>query len=422
MTARTSTSPPAFDVIEVRIDDIDVGDRIRAIQPTALHALKSSIAEIGLLNPVIIHPSPGTDMEGSQSPWGLISGAHRLAACRELGHTTIAAQVMDVDALRRRIAECDENLCVARLGPAEQAIFTAARKEAYEALHPETRHGATGVGRTKSRHDGDSSRFTVDTASRTRRSERAVQRDAMRGSKIDPEILRDIRATELDKGAVLDALAALPRDEQGLKLAELRAKSDVRRERLVQAVTSEIAKDGEASPAAEWLFARLGLHEADEFLRLLETEDLSVFFNRLSHLVQRDTVDGNNAMKMAEAIPLVNEPTSDPVETISDATIPLQIPDPGEQIIEVVGGDLGPMISPPYTPFPSHPMLRPSHWIDPDDHPQDGEQCRDCRGTKWWSPISGRPGWFCAGCFVPEAIHKRSALSCSTALPSAQAA
>jgi ParB family transcriptional regulator, chromosome partitioning protein len=64
---------------------------------------------------------------------------------------------------------------------AERALFTAKRKEAYEALHPETRHGAVGRG-GKSRQLGDSSsdRFAADTAEKTGRSERDIQRDAQR--------------------------------------------------------------------------------------------------------------------------------------------------------------------------------------------------------------------------------------------------
>ena len=58
----------------------------------------------------------------------------------------------------------------ATLTQAERAVFTKRRKEAYEALHPGTVHGAAGNGREKRRQLGDSSsaaRFTADTARRT---------------------------------------------------------------------------------------------------------------------------------------------------------------------------------------------------------------------------------------------------------------
>ena len=70
--------------------------------------------------------------------FGIIAGAHRLAACRDLGHTEVPVVILEMDALQRTIAECDENLCGTQLSAAERAEFTQRRKEAYEQLHPET--------------------------------------------------------------------------------------------------------------------------------------------------------------------------------------------------------------------------------------------------------------------------------------------
>jgi hypothetical protein len=75
-------------------------------------------------------------------------------------------------------------LSASSLSPAERANFTRHRKEAYEALHPETAHGSPGV----SRQVGDTGRrvdtptFAKDTAARTGKSERTIQRDAERMS------------------------------------------------------------------------------------------------------------------------------------------------------------------------------------------------------------------------------------------------
>lgn len=67
---------------------------------------------------------------------------------------------------------------------AERALFTRRRKDIYEAIHPETRHGGD---RGASRKIGDTARFTADTATRTGRSERDVQRDATRDERIDED-------------------------------------------------------------------------------------------------------------------------------------------------------------------------------------------------------------------------------------------
>jgi ParB family transcriptional regulator, chromosome partitioning protein len=112
------------------------------------------------------------------------------------------------------IAECDESLCGTNLTAAERALFTRRRKEAYEALHPETKHETfKGNQHTGSRQVGDNhtERFTADTAAKTGQSERAVQRDAARGKNIAPEVLTQIAGTKLDTGKTLDKLAAVPK-------------------------------------------------------------------------------------------------------------------------------------------------------------------------------------------------------------------
>jgi hypothetical protein len=70
----------------------------------------------------------------------------------------------------------------------------------HEALHPETRqHVAGGHGKHGSASDKMS--FAEDTAQRTGRDRRTVERDATRGERIGEEVLADIRGTALDKGA-----------------------------------------------------------------------------------------------------------------------------------------------------------------------------------------------------------------------------
>ena len=84
-------------------------------------------------------------------------------------------------------------------------MFTARRKQAYEALHPETVNGQNQ--HTRVRKDCEPSpepaadRFTMDTAKRTGKSERAVQLDAARGEKVASDVLDAIRGTAADTGA-----------------------------------------------------------------------------------------------------------------------------------------------------------------------------------------------------------------------------
>lgn len=200
---------------KVDVELIRVGQRLRGISDAQVEALVNSIADVGLLNPITVYPRSVVVGGISTDGYGLIAGAHRLEACKRLGLAEIDVHITELSELERQIAECDENLCASSLTPAERAMFTARRKEAYEALHPETKNG--GDRRGPDRQVGElkeADRFTADTAAKTGESERTVQRNAERGEKIDRKALELVKSTKLDNGAYLDKLKAMPAPEQ----------------------------------------------------------------------------------------------------------------------------------------------------------------------------------------------------------------
>lgn len=195
----------------IEIDKISTAGRLRQASRRQVEALKASIADVGLLNPITVC----TEGDG----YILVAGLHRLVACRELGWTGIAAVVVNLDEQRRIIAECDENLCGPTLTASERADFTRRRKAAYEALHPETVREATLMrgDEAPSRQVGETGaapRFTADTAAKTGQSERVVQRDAERGEKVSDAALAMIRGTRLDTGRYLDSIKNLSEGDQ----------------------------------------------------------------------------------------------------------------------------------------------------------------------------------------------------------------
>lgn len=212
---------------ELPVDLIDASDRLRQINEDQVAAIAASVADVGLLNPITVASArvmrAGILVDG----YRLVAGLHRLEVVRRAGWVAVPAQIVNLSDLQRQIAECDENLCATKLTPSERALFTRRRKEAYEALHPEARQGATGgtnagKGRSEVAKLATSvDRFTADTAVRTGRSERDVQRDATRGERIDEAVLAEIVGTDLDKGSVLDALAQVPKGEQAEKVKEI---------------------------------------------------------------------------------------------------------------------------------------------------------------------------------------------------------
>ena len=208
--------------MKIPLDHLAEGTRLRTADPATVTALAASIRDVGLLNPITVYERPVIHANISVPGWGLVAGLHRLEACRQVGMTEIEAHIVTLGDLERQIAECDENLCGPKLTPAQKAFFVMRRKHAYEALHPETRNGAAGSGRPKVRQLGEAvQRFTADTAVRTGRSERDIQRDATRGTRIDETVLAEIQGGKLDKGATLDALARVPKDQQAAELVRL---------------------------------------------------------------------------------------------------------------------------------------------------------------------------------------------------------
>jgi len=216
--------------IEVRIGLVRIGPhRLRPFSEEQVTAIMASIREVGLINPITIFGERAADGILIGNGYQLVAGANRLEACRRLGRDTIPAVLLALDDLHRQLVEVDENLCGAKLTPAERALFTRRRKEIYVALHPETRHGAAGRGRPKEQSaeiphsNSPAERFTLATATAIGVNEDTVKVDAARGVALGDEVLAAVKGTSLDKGVELDALKALPPAERAPLVERARA-------------------------------------------------------------------------------------------------------------------------------------------------------------------------------------------------------
>jgi ParB family chromosome partitioning protein len=202
----------------IPLELVENGTRLRELSEATVASLVNSIADIGLLNPITVYRRKlfrgGNQVDG----YGLVAGLHRKTACERLGLVEIEANILDLTDLECQIAECDENLCAPQLSPSDRARFTKRRKEAYEALHPETRHGANQ--HTRGDANFAAPNFAADQAAKTGVSERLVQLDAERGEKVDDAALDLVKNTKLDTGAYLDRLKAVPREDQAKTVRE----------------------------------------------------------------------------------------------------------------------------------------------------------------------------------------------------------
>ena len=198
----------------IPLDLIENGQRLRDLSEATVVALVNSIGDVGLLNPITVYRRQLFQGGNSVEGYGLVAGLHRKTACERLGLVEIEANILDLSDLECQIAECDENLCAPQLTAADKARFTKRRKEAYEALHPETKHGDRARFSRPANDEAQTPRFTKDTAAATGQSERKVQLDAERGEKIDGRVLDLVQNTKLNTGTYLDKLKGLSAADQ----------------------------------------------------------------------------------------------------------------------------------------------------------------------------------------------------------------
>jgi ParB family chromosome partitioning protein len=196
-------------MLDLPISEIVIPDRLRPLHDITW--MIESIGVGGLQNAILVTP------DGQR--WRLVSGLHRLKACESLGHTTIRATVMALDDLQARLAEIDENLVRYDLAALERGEHLLRRKELYEALRPQTRHGGDRKSIKRQTLPLDSG-FVKDTADKTERSERTIREYVSVAKKLAPEVKKAIAETPAaDNLEELKKLARKPADAQ-VEIAE----------------------------------------------------------------------------------------------------------------------------------------------------------------------------------------------------------
>ncbi len=193
----------------------------------------------------------------------LVAGAHRLAAAREAGWSTIPAQLVAVDRRQARIMEIDENLMRRELSALDRGIFLAERKAVWEALHPETKKGVKGA---KAKHNSatDMLSFAESVAQRTGLSARTVRRAVALIDGLASEAVDLLRLTTMaDNAAQLRSMARLDRDLQ-VRIAREIADGRARSIRDVVAPASKAAPDDFETLMKAW--SRAGAKARRRFL------------------------------------------------------------------------------------------------------------------------------------------------------------
>ncbi len=122
-------------VTEIAIADIQIKDRLRETNSAKVLLLKNSIEALGLMQPILVSKIRKDGILNhlpSDPDYELVAGAHRLAACTELGMGDI--QVKVVKGTKKELLEYQimENLARNDLEVSDRAIFVAELKEIWD--------------------------------------------------------------------------------------------------------------------------------------------------------------------------------------------------------------------------------------------------------------------------------------------------
>ena len=201
-------------IVTLPISLIDVGDRLRELDPDWAALLAETMKDRGLDTPIRVSEA---DTAGRHR---LIAGLHRLEAAKLAGWAKIDAILFSGTALEAELLEIDENLIRRELSELDRATFLARRKAVWEELHPETRHGGDRRSDQVAKLGNSAEaalqqRFSAATAKKLGLSERVIQRAVARYAAIDPAVRKMLATSRIaEKGTELDALAKFERQQQ----------------------------------------------------------------------------------------------------------------------------------------------------------------------------------------------------------------
>jgi len=198
-----------MNVIEIPLTQIEVGDRLRTVDPSWVEFLAASMVERGQDTPVWVRKI------GRTEKYALIAGGHRIAALKEAGKTVAIASVVKATETEAQLLEIDENLIRRELTPLDRATFLARRKAVYEELHPETRQGGDRKSDQNAELCGLIPAFSEATAEKLGLSRRTIETAVQLHGLIIDDVRKVISGTWLAaSGAQLMALGKLTPDRQ----------------------------------------------------------------------------------------------------------------------------------------------------------------------------------------------------------------
>ncbi len=227
------------------------GARMRPLGDVS--ALAESIAQNGLINPITV-ARDGT----------LISGLHRLEACKLLGWAEIPANVTDLEGMRAELAEIDENFVRSDMTILQKADHLMRRVEILETLGMRAPSHRAKKGDTVSPFT-----TTADMASEMGMSKRTAQR-LLQIAKINPRVKAAIADTWLANST--SKLLVVSSKAYPVQMASaMHLLAEAQKEEFDRALQNAERDDRERSNVEEWRDLLAQLICANTHLAVVQT-------------------------------------------------------------------------------------------------------------------------------------------------------
>jgi len=208
---RSSASGPPSEFRRVPLSDITIPEqRLRGVVEEFIPKFMESAGSVGqIIQPPTVRPD-GQNIGNFE----LVCGYQRVEAARRMGLGSILCRIVELSDLEAELWEIDENLIRAPLSPAQEAIYMGRRKDIHERSSGKAKaRGAIAANMAMGREIASANlaaAFTLDTAQKTGKSTRTIQRIVQRAADIGRGDLTRVAGTSLDHKTELDALADLP--------------------------------------------------------------------------------------------------------------------------------------------------------------------------------------------------------------------
>lgn len=259
-------------VLLIEVDQIDEGDRLRAVDPVWAEALGHMMAREGQKKTIDVCREPGA------ARWTLVDGAHRLAGARMKGLVYLRAEVVSADREERRLREILAQLAHRGLtDPLDRAAFIAELVQIKRAQAGFKEAAFRDASVPRNRAISEEAAMTSDTMSNVYGwsdevgdelgfSGRTIRRDLLIYRMLPPSLvarLRKARPAIARNATQLRALAKLEEGKQRRIVERLENYPGVSFPEALATVNGKVPTDPEAKRLSAFVgaFARMGIAE-----------------------------------------------------------------------------------------------------------------------------------------------------------------